>query len=379
MKILLENAHLISPDREITNAAVVLENGRISAVMRSGGDFSEADEIIDCEGRKLVPGFIDLHAHGADGRDISEGSLDAVRHIARRKLQEGVTTWLPTTLTLPQENLEKIANHCAAYMADPDACRMPGLHVEGPFINPRNVGAQNPAFVRLPDFSELMRLHEIANVSLVSLAPELPGALEFIAHATKRGIRTSAAHSSATAGEIAAAQAVGLTQLTHFGNAMSPLHHREIGMVGMGLLDDSLKLEFIPDGLHLCADVLRLIFKLVSIDRLMLITDSMAASWIEKGEVKLGGLEVVVDHGKAALKSNGALAGSTLRFNKGLKLAAEVTGLPLTQLVKTTSWNQAQALGLAGFGKIEPGFHADLVLLDDDFSVWKTFVGGTER
>jgi N-acetylglucosamine-6-phosphate deacetylase len=379
MKILLENAHLISPDREIADAAVVLENGRISAVMTSGGNISEVDEIIDCEGRKLLPGFIDLHAHGADGRDISEGSLDAVRHIARRKLQEGVTTWLPTTLTLPQEDLLEIARQCATYMATPDACRVVGLHVEGPFINLRNVGAQNPTFVRPPDFSELMRLHEIANVCLVSLAPELPGALEFIARATERGIRTSAAHSSATEGEIAAAQAVGLTQLTHFGNAMSPLHHRDIGMVGMGLLDDSLKLEIIPDGLHLCADMLRLIFKLVSIDRLMLITDSMAASWIEKGEVKLGGLEVVVDQGKAVLKSNGALAGSTLRFNEGLKIAAEVTGVPLTQLVKTTSWNQAQALGLVGFGKIEPGFHADLVLLDDDFSVWKTFVGGTER
>ncbi len=378
MKTLLRNAHLISPDLEIPHAAVVLENGRISSVIALGEPEPEAGKIIDCEGRKLLPGFIDIHAHGADGRDIADGSLDAVRHIAWRKMQEGVTTWLPTTLTLPPEKLQEIARHCAEYMAAPDFCRVPGLHLEGPFINPRNVGAQNPTFVRLPDFTELLCLHEIAQIRLISLAPELPGALEFIARATEMGITTSAAHSSASYREIAAAQAVGLTQLTHFGNAMSPLHHREIGMIGAGLLDDSLKLELIADGVHLCPDMLRLVFKLVPIHRLMLITDSMAASWIGHGEVMLGGLEVVVDHGKAVLKSNGVLAGSTLRFNEGLKIVAELTHLPLHQLVKTTSWNQAQALGLEGFGKIETGFHADLVLLNEDFSVWKTFVGGED-
>lgn len=379
MKLLLKNAHLISPDLDLPGAAVVIENGRIQRVLHPEEALSAEEHTLDCGGRMLLPGFIDIHAHGADGCDISDGNLASVRHIAWRKLQEGVTTWLPTTLTLAPEKLEEIAQCCADYMAAPEFCRVPGLHVEGPFINPLKAGAQNPAYARAPDFSELQRLHARARVLLVSLAPELPGALDFIRRATEIGIRTSAAHSAATAAELAAAQAVGLTQLTHFGNAMTPLHHREIGIVGAGLIDDFLKLELIPDGHHLSADMLKLVFKLVPTERLMLITDSTAASWLGRGEFLLGGLEVIVEHGRAVLKSNAALAGSALRFNEGLKIAAALSPLPLHQLVKTTSWNQAQALGLDGFGKIAPGFHADLVLLDADFSVWKTFVAGEER
>jgi N-acetylglucosamine-6-phosphate deacetylase len=138
-------------------------------------------------------------------------------------------------------------------------------------------------------------------------------------------------------------------------------------------------LELICDTIHLCPDMLRLVFKLVPIERLMLITDSMAASWIGEGEVKLGGLDVTVKDGKAVLKEGGALAGSALLYNEGVRNVAELSGLPLHQVVKATSWNQARSLGLEGFGKLEAGFFADLVILEPDFSVWKTLVGGTER
>ena len=286
---------------------------------------------------------------------------------------------MPTTLTQPQDKLEEIADKCAVYMANPEFCRAPGLHIEGPFINPRNAGAQNPEFIRPPDFQELKRLHDIAPVRIVSLAPELEGATGLIRQAAEIGIIPSAAHTSATAAQIFAAREAGLRHLTHFCNAMLPLHHREIGGVGAGLLDDSLKLELICDTIHLCPDMLKLIFKLVPIERLMLITDSMAASWIGSGEVKLGGLDVLVQDGKAALKEGGALAGSALKFNDGVKHIAEITGLPLHQLVKATSWNQAQSLGLDGFGKIAAGFVADLVILNEDFTVWKTLVGGEIR
>ena len=193
------------------------------------------------------------------------------------------------------------------------------------------------------------------------------------------GITNSAAHTSATAAQIFEAKLAGLKHLTHFCNAMTPVHHREIGVVGAGMLDDFLKIELICDTIHLCPDMLKLIFKLVPIGRLMLITDSMAASWIGQGEVMLGGLEVIVKDGRAVLKNGGALAGSALRYNEGVRNVAAITGLPLHQIVKATSWNQAQSLGLDGFGRIEPGFFADLVILNDDFSVWKTLVGGEER
>ena len=379
MKTLIENTRIVSPDLEIENGALLLADGKIAALLQAGDPRPAADVVIDAAGRITMPGFIDIHAHGADHHDVCDGSLAAIRHIARRKLQEGVTTWLPTTLTQPQAKLEQVAAECAKYFANPEFCKTPGLHVEGPFINVKNAGAQNPQFVRPPELAELTAIHAIAKVLIVSIAPDVAGALDVIAGAKALGITSSAAHTSATAAQLAAATAAGLTHLTHFGNAMTPLHHREIGVVGAGLSDAALMLELICDTIHLCPDMLKLVFKLVPIERLMLITDSMAASWIGAGETTLGGLAVVVKDGAARLKEGGALAGSALRFNEGLRNIATLIPLPLHQLVKTTSWNQARSLGLHGVGKLEPGYCADLVILEPDFSVWKTLVDGTER
>lgn len=379
MKTLIHNARVVSPDIDIRGASIVIEAGRILSVNGAGEPCPAADEVIDAGGRVAMPGFFDIHCHGADGNDVCDNSLDAIRHIAKRKLQEGVTTWLPTTLTQPQDKLEEIAAKCAQYMANPEYCRAPGLHVEGPFINVKNAGAQNPQFVRPPNFNELKRIHEIAPALIVSLAPDIDGADEVIRKAAEIGITSSAAHTSATAARIFEAKAAGLKHLTHFCNAMTPVHHREIGVVGAGLLDDSLKIEIICDKIHLCPDMLKLVFKLVPIERILMITDSMAASWIGQGEVMLGGLAVVVADGRAVLKDGGALAGSALRYNEGVRNVVELTGLPLHQIVKATSWNQAQSLGLDGFGRLEPGFHADIAILNDDFSVWKTLVGGEVR
>lgn len=379
MKTLIKNAHIISPDVEIEGGSLLMENGRIVSVAGAGEVTPDADEVIDAGGRRVMPGFFDIHCHGADGNDVCDNSLEAIRHIAKRKLQEGVTTWLPTTLTQPQEKLEEIAGKCAQYMANPEFCRAPGLHVEGPFINKKNAGAQNPEFVRPPNFEELKRIHDIAPALIVSLAPDIEGAYEVIRKGAEIGITSSAAHTSSTAAQIFEAKKAGLKHLTHFCNAMTPVHHREIGVVGAGLIDDSLKLELICDKIHLCPDMLKLVFKLVPIERLLMITDSMAASWIDHGEVNLGGLAVIVKDGKAVLKEGGALAGSALLYNEGLKNVVELTGLPLHQIVKVTSWNQAQSLGLQGFGKLETGFFADIVILNNDFSVWKTLVGGEVR
>ena len=377
MKTLIENTRIVSPDLEIDGGSLILENGRITAVLQPGEPPPAVQNVIAAAGRISMPGFIDIHAHGADHHDVCDGSLEAIRHIARRKLQEGVTTWLPTTLTQPQEQLEQVAAVCAEYFANPEFCKTPGLHVEGPFINAKNAGAQNPQFVRPPNLDELRDIHDIAKVLIVSLAPELDGALELVRAAKQLGITSSAAHTSATAAQLRAASDAGLTHLTHFGNAMTPLHHREIGVVGAGLIDDGLMLELICDTIHLCPDMLKLVFQVVPVERLMIITDSMAASWIGDGETSLGGLAVVVKDGAARLKNGGALAGSALLFNEGLRHLASLIPLPLHQLVKTTSWNQARSLGLPGLGKLEPGFFADIVILNPDFSVWKTLVNGT--
>lgn len=379
MRLLIHHVTIVSPDDELANGSLLIEDGRIVEVAGPDGVLPDADHVIDGEGRIAMPGFIDIHSHGAAGDDVCDPGPGAVRRIAQRKLREGVTTWLPTTLTQPANRLMEIAANCAVYMAGQDFCRTPGLHVEGPFINKNNAGAQNPEFVRPPDFNELQRLHRIAPVRIVSLAPEMDGADELIRMAAETGIIPSAAHTSSTADRVFEAKKAGLKHLTHFCNAMTPLHHREIGVVGAGLLDDFLKLELIADGIHLCPDMLKLLFKLVPVERLMLITDSTAASWLDDGETTLGGLPVTVKNGIARLSGNGALAGSTLRYNEGVKNVVDITGLPLHQIVKATSWNQAQSLGLENFGKLEPGFHADIVLMEKNFSVWKTFVGGEER
>lgn len=379
MKLLLHHAHLISPDLDIPMGALLIEDGRITAVLDGTEPLPEADETIDIGGRMILPGFIDIHSHGADGRDVCDDDPASISHIAMRKLQEGVTTWLPTTLTQSPEKLEAIAAKCAAYMAAPSHCRAPGLHVEGPFINRQNAGAQNPDFVRAPDITELERIHAIAPALVLSIAPDVEGADLVIERATALGITCSAAHTSASAARIFDAKTAGLRHLTHFCNAMTPLHHREVGVVGAGLLDDELMIEVICDSIHLCPDMLRLVFKLVPIERLMLITDSTAASWIGEGEVNLGGLECIVKDGRAILKEGGALAGSALLYNEGVRNVARLTGMPLDQLVKATSWNQARSLGLRDFGKLEIGHHADLVVVDEDFQVLQTFVAGEPK
>lgn len=379
MKTLICNARIVSPDVDLDQGSLLIENDRITAVFQPGDYLPAADSVIDAGGRLAMPGFIDIHAHGADHHDVCDASVDAIRHIARRKLQEGVTTWLPTTLTQPQDRLEQVAAECAKYFANQEFCKTPGLHVEGPFINVKNAGAQNPQFVRPPNLAELEAIHQRARALIVSIAPDVEGALEVIRGAKALGITSSAAHTSSTAAQIMAAKAAGLTHLTHFANAMTPLHHREIGVVGAGLLDDDLMIELICDTIHLCPDMLRVVFKVVPIERLMMITDSMAASWIGEGETSLGGLAVVVRDGAARLKEGGALAGSALRFNEGVRNVAKLIPLPLDQLVKATSWNQARSLGLDGLGKLEPGYFADIVLLDPDFSVWKTLVNGEVR
>jgi N-acetylglucosamine-6-phosphate deacetylase len=376
MILLLKNVVVVSPGVYQDHRDIVVDNGIITRV---GTGCDHADEVIDGDGLTAVPGFFDIHCHGADGADVCDNNLDSIRHIASKKLAEGVTTWLPTTLTQPREILLEIVGKVAQYRQQQDLTRCPGLHVEGPFINKEKAGAQNPQFVRPPDARELRALHEIVPVMILSLAPEMPGALELIREARSAGIVCSAAHTAATCAQIGTAIDAGLTHLTHFGNAMTPLHHREIGVVGAGLYDSRLMLEMICDTIHLCPDMLKLLFTLVPVERLMMITDSVAASWIGEGEIQLGGLVVEVRNHVARLKEGGALAGSTLRANEGLRNIVEHTGRSLESVIQVTSWNQARSLGMKGFGKIEPGYHADITLLRGDFSVARTIVGGETR
>ena len=276
-----------------------------------------------------------------------------------------MTTFLPTTLTLGAERLEEVMRGVAEYRADMTHAKTPFVHVEGPFINPKCAGAQNPAYVRDPDVAEIDKLRAIAPVGIVSLAVEQHGGPAFVAAMRERGITCSLAHTAATHADFIAAKAAGLKHLTHFCNQMSPLHHREIGCVGAGLMDDDILIEMICDKIHLCPDMLRLVWKLKPVRQLMIITDSMSASWLPDGTYDLGGLTVLVKDRQARLE-NGALAGSTALYFEEFKNVLDETGLPPSTVIHATSWNQARSLGLEQVGKIETGFIADLALLDPE-------------
>lgn len=379
MKTLIKNAHLISPGLDISGAAIEIDGTRIQSVYREGQPLPPADRQMDVQGQMVLPGFIDMHTHGAMGFDFCDGTLEAVEAITQAKLREGVTTVLPTTLTVSAGQLKKTAAAVAEYARNPRFAKTPGLHLEGPFISPKQLGGQNPACVRPPDINEVRELNAVMPVRIVSLAIDVDGALELIRELNAMGIIPSAAHTGATHEQFKAAKAAGLKHFTHFCNQMSALHHREIGLVGSGLMDNDILLELICDKIHLCPDMIELIFKIKQADRLALVTDSMSASWMPDGFYKLDVLDVEVKNSIARLVSNGALAGSTLRLSRALKNVHEVTGLPLSTLVKTTSWNQAQSLGLEGLGKIEPGFAADLVVLDSGFVPVEVFVDGQPR
>ena len=380
MSLLLKNCHLISPDQNFKGSSILVDKGMIQRIYAEGDALPAADQVIDVCGAMTMPGFIDVHCHGKSGVDFCDATDEAMETIGIDKLKEGVTSYLPTTLTLPEDLLARSLQTAANYTKKGvKGCKLPGVHLEGPFINPKCLGAQNPEYVREPDIEMVKRLNAIYPVKKVSYAVEMPRGAEFAAELISAGILPSCVHSAAKYADFRKAYDHGLNSLTHFCNQMTPLHHRDIGLVGAGLLHQEVYIEMICDKLHLCPDMIKLVFSLKDINHIQLITDAMRAAGMPDGESSLGGLPVIVKDGAARLASNGALAGSTLQICDALRNVYEITGLPLEQLVKTTSFNQAQALGLEKVGKLAPGYCADIVILNDKFKVSSAFVDGELR
>ena len=382
MKTLVLNAHVVSPGVDIRKASVVIDRGRIRGVVPGALPKAGFDTVVDVRGKYLVPGFIDVHLHGACGYDVCDATPEAIETIASAKLSEGCTSFLPTTLTVASKTLKAAARAVAAYRRDERFAKVIGIHLEGPFINPACCGAQNPAFVRKPNMKEVLAIDAISPVRMVSFAPEMKGGAAFTADCLAHGIVPSCGHTGATLGEFLPAYEKGLRHLTHFCNQMTKLHHREIGMVGAGFLLDDLDTEVICDRIHLCDDMLRLVFWKRDLAHVQMITDSLRCSHCPDGyEFEMGGLKVALKNGEARLVEGGNLAGSTLWLNKGLKNLVDVTGLPLKDLIRVTSWNQAIQLGLGKtLGKVEKGYVADLAVLDPKtFDVCAVFVDGEQR
>lgn len=387
-RTIIRNAHVISPDLNLKGATVILERGKIKSVSVEETTAAANDIVLDAKNALLVPGFIDVHLHGACGFDVCDAkekgraAVNPIEKIAQAKLEEGCTSFLPTTLTVARKTLLAAARNVAAYRKNEKYSKVIGLHLEGPYINVKCCGAQNPSFVRKPNLKEVLAISAISPVRMISYAPESQGGAEFAAACIKNKIVPSCGHTGAKLADLMPAYKKGLRHMTHFCNQMTPLHHREIGMVGAGFLIDDLNTELICDKIHLCPDMLRLIFAKRDINHIQMITDSLRCSHMaDNFAFEMGGLKVILKNGEARLVEGGNLAGSTLWMNYGLKNLRDVTGLPLEQLIKVTSWNQARELGLGRkLGKIEKGFVADLALLDPkSFDVRAVFVNGEKR
>ncbi len=378
MFTLIENCRIVSPDVEIAEGSILIENNRIIRVAPGKISAPAGSKVIDAAGLTAVPGFIDLHCHGRNSFDFCDGSAEGAKAIAENKLAEGVTTLLPTTLTVSEADLADSLAAVAAY-DQKSGCRIPGVHLEGPFINVKAAGAQNPAFVRVPDAAEVDRLNAVFPVKKITFAIEEANGIEFVGEMLKRGIVPSCTHSQAKYEVFKMAHDAGLRNLSHFCNQMTPLHHRDIGLVGAGLLHKDVFAELICDKLHISPAMIQLVFSVKGADKVILISDAMRASGMPDGEYDLGGLPVMVADGAARLKDGGALAGSTLQLADAFKNICEVTGLPEKELIKATSASAAAAMNWTDLGALMPGFLADIVLLDKDFSVCKTFVDGELR
>ena len=384
-KTIIINAHVISPGVDIEGASVVVENGRITKVTKAklAAKASANVTIVDVKGQYVMPGFIDVHTHGALTCDFCDADPKALFEIAKAKLQEGVTTFLPTTLTVSHEELLVAARNAKNYVESGSPyAKVPGIHLEGPFINVKCCGAQNPKFVRKPSVKELKDIAKVFPVKLISYAPETEGGATFAKDCIKAGVVPSCGHTGAKMKDLMPAYKNGLRHMTHFCNQMTPLHHREIGMVGAGFLVEDLNTEVICDKIHLCPDMLRLVFTRRNLAHVQIITDSLRCSHCKDGyEFSMGGLGVKLENGEARLVEGGNLAGSTLWMGDGLKNVHEVTGIALKDLVRTTSWNQAIELGWGDeLGKVEKGFRADLVVVNP--KSWKpvaVFVDGEQR
>lgn len=334
---------------------------------------AETDEaVIDAAGAAVVPGFVDIHIHGFAGCDCMDGE-ESVRHMSREMKKTGVAAFVPTTMSAgaaaTRAALAGIEAVCAAQ--EPNGAYVLGAHMEAPFLNEAYCGAQETEYfleASVRAYDALVSGHD-GCVRMMTLAPEREGAAELIAYLKEKGVVSCCAHSGAMAEQVHAAADAGLTQITHLFNAQTPLKHREPGVPGAGLADDRLCVQVIADCIHLHPDVLR-IAALCKADgrRMLLITDAMMAAGMPDGEYTLGSQKVFVKEGAARLE-NGALAGSTLTMARAVKNMITRAGVAPEKVIPMATSAPADSIGARGFGRIEPGYDATMVMMDENWDV----------
>ncbi|HEY4533472.1 MAG TPA: N-acetylglucosamine-6-phosphate deacetylase [Fusobacterium sp.] len=372
--MILKNARMILFDR-IFKGDLRIEGSHISEIEENLMEKGE-EEVLNLEGKLLIPGFIDVHIHGADGADAMDGSIESLQKISKYLASKGTTNFLATTLTSSKEMLKKVLS-CIGEVQNQEmeGANIFGAHMEGPYFDVQYKGAQNEKYIKMAGMEEIQEYLSVKKdlVKLFALSPNSNN-LDVIRYLVKEGVIVSVGHSAASFEQVMAAVEAGLSHATHTFNGMKGFTHRDPGVVGAVLNSDKITAEVIFDKIHVHPAAVRVLIKTKGVEKVVCITDSMSATGLPCGRYKLGELDVDVVDNQARLSSNGALAGSVLTMDKAFRHLLEL-GYSLIDAVKLTSTNVAKEFNL-NTGMVRVGKDADLVVLNEKHEVELTIVKG---
>ena len=373
------NGRILLPDSEIMGKALLYDERIIGLTDESAA--AQADEVLDAQGAYVAPGLIDVHIHGYAGVDVSDDKPQDIRSMAKGLLANGVTAFLPTTLTVDWETLESVCRHVRALMQESlepgfDGAQIAGMHMEGPFINPSKKGAQNEAYILAPDAAKVLPFQDV--IKVLTFAPEMPGGMDFTRTLKQEtNIALSIGHTSANFDQAMQAIGLGVCRSTHTFNAMTPLMHRDPGVVGAALNTD-IYTELIADTFHVNKGIFPMMARLKG-NKLVLITDALRSAGMPDGEYENGGQVFVLKGIECRLK-DGTIAGSVLRLNQAVRNLRDYGYVPLYAAVRAASLNAAESANLADRkGSLTPGKDADIILMDGDCNVLRTIVRGNTK
>jgi N-acetylglucosamine-6-phosphate deacetylase len=382
VRTVLTADRLLSPDEILEQPVVAIEDGVISSIASRHSSPLPAGHPVDWPNATLIPALFDVHIHGCGGHDVMEATGSALDAIGTFLARHGVGAYCATTVTAPLDTLLRALERLAKLLHGPrEGARPVGIHLEGPFLSPHKRGAHAESQLLTPSVALFEQLWEASegNIRVMTIAPELPGSEETIAHAAKLGVRVSLGHSNAEADAARRGVQAGAVTATHTFNAMRRFDHRDPGLLGEVLTNDQLFAEIICDGLHVDPAAVRLYWKAKGRERAILITDAMAGTGMPDGTYQLGELEVRVKDGRCVVGED-TLAGSTLTLDRGVRNFAAFTGASLADTVALATRNPARMTGLDGeIGRLAPGRPADIAVLSPQNEVVETFLRGVPQ
>lgn len=380
MKCLI-GGKMILPDQILEGKAVIYDEKIVDIIDAAESNRYPEAEVVDVHGLYIAPGLIDVHSHGCVGEDATTSDAEGVRKMCRSVIGDGVTSWLPTVMTYPVDSLSQSFEMFRELMKESTEDReawkgaeILGVNMEGPYLNVNKKGAHVAEFIQLPDAEYVKQYQDV--IRLLTIAPEVEGGMDFVRDiAENTSIRQAIGHTASGYDEAIAAFDAGITEVTHLFNAMNGIHHRNPGVVGAALTRKDVYCELIADTFHIHKGLFQLVADTKK-DHLVLITDSMRAAGLPDGEYDLGGQQVKVE-GIRCLLPDGTIAGSVSRLNQAVRNLYQNTDLTFEQAVNAASLNPAHAIGVEKTkGSIEIGKDADLIVMDENCNIYKTYVGG---